>query len=237
MCQAIRRRLGHWEVKKEGRKSYGGGFGIFSTVSRPSVRQVCEPFERCCSCTRTLTCSTTGPSARAWECLNAGRQYTGFNCWVRCKNRGRIILSPITARGLLGHFLHGVDSPTVNQRASPPPVQSPIFLSLREISAAGTGQEGAWGGASGCRSLRDGRGGERGAGGRYRYGLGTTCDTEGADRETMEATVATETAVGGRRRNIKEPPARRKENGAWGKYRTGGRGTEESTDISAKWNG
>ena len=51
-----------------------------------------------------LTCSTTGMSARACECRNAGRQCTGCYLWGRCKNRGRLMLSHATARELLGHF-------------------------------------------------------------------------------------------------------------------------------------
>ena len=57
-----------------------GGFGIVSTVSRPS-RRARETVERCCSCTRHSTCSTSGPSARACRCRNAGRQCTGCYCW------------------------------------------------------------------------------------------------------------------------------------------------------------
>ena len=51
------------------------------------------------------------------------------------------MMSRTTARGLLGHFSHGLDLPTVNQRASLPPVRSPTSLSLQEILAAGAGGE------------------------------------------------------------------------------------------------
>ena len=55
----------------------------------------------------------------------------------------------------------------------------------------------------------------------------------------MKATSATETATaaGGRGRTTKDLPACRKDNGAGGKYRAGGRGTEDSTDESAEWSG
>ena len=76
------------------------------------------------------------------------------------------MLSPTTAKGLLGHFPHGADPPTTYQSASPPPVQLPISFSLRAISAAGDGGKGAQGGASGSRSPRDGEGGGGGSGGK-----------------------------------------------------------------------
>ena len=56
-----------------------GEFGTNSTVSRSS-RQAREMVERCCSFTRHSGCSTTGPSARACTCQNAGRQCTGCHC-------------------------------------------------------------------------------------------------------------------------------------------------------------
>ena len=54
---------------------------------------------------------------------------------------------PTTARGLLGHFPRGPDPPATDQCASPPTVQSPTYLSLREILADGAGG----------RAARDGR--------------------------------------------------------------------------------
>ena len=118
-------------AKKEGRNSYGG-FGIVSTVSRLS-QQAREMVEPCCSCTRHSTCSTLGPSARECECRKAGLQCTGCYCWGRCKNRGRLLPSPTTMRGLLGHFPRGADPPANNQRATTPPVRLPTSLSLRAI--------------------------------------------------------------------------------------------------------
>ena len=50
-------------------------FSIGYTVIRPS-RRVQELVERFYSCTRHLTCSATGPSARACKCRNAGWQCT-----------------------------------------------------------------------------------------------------------------------------------------------------------------
>ena len=42
---------------------------------------------------------------------------------------------------------------------------------------------------------------------------------------------------GGRRKTIEDPSARRKDNIEGGKYRAGGRDTEESADESAEWSG
>ena len=70
---------------------------------------------------------------------------------------------PTTARGLLVHLPRGVDLPANDQRATTPLVRSPTSLSLRAISAAGSGGKSAWGGASGRRAPREvGRGGEGG---------------------------------------------------------------------------
>ena len=128
------------------------GFGIGSTVSRSTSRRIRELVKRCCSCTRHSTCSTTGPSACACECHNAGRRYSGCYCWGRCKNRGRLMPSPTTARDLLGHFPRGADPPTTDQSATTPPARLPTSLSLRVISAAGAEGRGARGGASGARA-------------------------------------------------------------------------------------
>ena len=108
-------------AKKEGRNSYEG-FGIGSTVSCPYSRRVCELVERCCSCTRHSTCSTAGPSACACKCRNAGQQCNRCYCWGRCKNRGRLVPSPTTARVLLGHFPRGADPPATDQQSSTLPV-------------------------------------------------------------------------------------------------------------------
>ena len=116
-----------------------GGFGIGSTVSRPYSIRVCEPVKRCCSCTRHPACSTTGPSAQACKFRNAGRHCTGCYCWGRCKNRVRLMPSPPEARRLLGHFLRSAYPPSIDQFASPPPIQLPTSLSLWAISAAGAG--------------------------------------------------------------------------------------------------
>ena len=88
--------------QKQKREDPTGGSGIGSTVSCPSSRRVCDLVMRCCSCTRNLTCSSTGPYARACECCNAVRQCTWCYCWGRCNNRGRLMPSPTTERVLLG---------------------------------------------------------------------------------------------------------------------------------------
>ena len=144
-------------AKKEGRNSYGG-FGIVSTVSCPS-RRARETVERCCSCTRHSTCSTTGPSTRACECRNAGRKCTRCDCWGRCKNQGRFMPSSTTTRGLLGHLPRSMDPPANYRRATTPPVRFLTSSSLQAISAAGAGGRNAWVGASGRRATREVGGG------------------------------------------------------------------------------
>ena len=157
-CSDQRRRPGHREGKKVREKLLRGS-GIVSTVSRSS-RRARETVERCCSCTRHLTCSTSGLSARACECRNAGRQCTGCYCWGRCKNRGRLLPSPTTTRGLLGHFPRGADPPAIDRRAKITPFRYPTSSSLRAISAAGAGGRGAWARASSRRATGEvGRGG------------------------------------------------------------------------------
>ena len=89
------------------------------------------------------------------------------------------MLSPTMSRGLLGTFLHGRYLLAANQRASPPPVRSPTFLSLWAISTDGAGGGGAKGGASGHKGLRDARGGGRGAGEQNRDRQGKTQGKEG----------------------------------------------------------
>ena len=131
-------------VIKEGRNSYRG-FVICSTVSSLSSRQISKPVERCCSCTRHSKCSTAGLSARVCKCRNTGRQCTGCYCWGQCKNRGRLIPSPTTTRGLLGHFLRGADPPATNQCASPPfRMTASIFVLTGNIGgqSRGNGREG-----------------------------------------------------------------------------------------------
>ena len=78
------------------------------------------------------------------------------------------MLSPTTARGLLGHLLRGADPPATNQRASPLPVRSSTYSSLQAILADGAGGGGARGGAGGRKIPRDGRGGGRGVSRRSR---------------------------------------------------------------------
>ena len=159
-----------------GRKSKGetptGGGGIGYTLSRPSSRQVREMVRRCCSCPRHSTCSTTVLSARACECPNAGRQCTGCYFWGRCKNRGRLMPSPTTARGLLGCFPRGADPPSNYQCASPPSIRFPTTSSLWVILAAGSGGWGARGGTCRRSIPRDRGDGGGVTGGRNRDGVG-----------------------------------------------------------------
>ena len=119
-------------------------FGIVSMVCRPSQRAQ-DTVERCCSCTRHLTWYTTGLYARACECRNEGRQCTGCYCWGKCNNKGRIMPSPKTTRGILGHFPRGTDPPANNRRATNLPFRSPTSSSLRAILAAEARGRSAWG--------------------------------------------------------------------------------------------
>ena len=178
----------------EGRKRKGetptGGFGNVSTVSRPS-RQAQDTVEHCCSCTRYSNCSTTGPSARACECRNAGWRCTGCYCWRRSKNRGRLMPSSTNTWGLLGHFPRGVDPPANDRRATTPPVRSPTSFSLRAISETGAGCKGTWTGASGRRATREvGRGGAGGD------------DSEGWSGESRSSDDISDTDSDGAKRNM-----------------------------------
>ena len=202
-------------------------------VSRPSRRHVREPVERCCSCTRHSTCSTAGLSARVCECQNAGRKCTGCYYWGQCKNQGRLMPSPTTVRGLLGHFLRGADPPATNQRASTPPVRSPTYSSLRAISAAGARGRGARGGASSCRSLRDGGGGGAGSGRKNRNREGRTSGKPGAETRPTVTTMET-TAQAGERRGQGHHV---RSVGAGEEYRSGRAVEGESADKSAGWSG
>ena len=140
--------------QKRKRETPMGEFGTISTVSCSS-RQDREMVKRCCSCTPHLTCSTTGPSARACKCCNTGRQCTGCYYWGKCRNKGRLMPSPTTARGLLGNFPRGADPPANDPRATTPPVRLLTSLFLQAISVAGAGGRSARGGASGCMGPRE----------------------------------------------------------------------------------
>ena len=150
--------------------------------------------------------------------------------------QGLLMPSPTTARGFLGHLLHGADPHSTNQHASPPPVRSPTSSSLRSISAAGAGGRGARGGASDCRSPRDGGGEGRGAGGRNRYGEEMMSGEPGAKTRTTVTTGKTAVqARGGRGQKNKHDQV--SSDRAGGEYRAGGAYQEESADKSAKWSG
>ena len=67
--------------------------------------------------------------------------------------------SPMTTRGLLGHFPRGADLPTNNRRTTTLSVRLPAYSSLRAILAAEAGVRRAWAEASGRRATREvGRG-------------------------------------------------------------------------------
>ena len=205
-------------AKKEGRKSYVG-FSICSTLSRPSRRQVHEPVDQCFSCTRHLTCSTVGPSARECEYRNAGRQCTGCYCWGRCKNKGRLMPPPTTARGLLGNLPRGADLHTTEQSDSPPPVRLSTSLSLRAILAARARGGGARGKPGGRRFPRDGGGEGNGAGGRTRGSRGATSSETGVAARKTAAKKMTAAWASGRSH---EPKSQLSSDGAGGEYRVEG---------------
>ena len=140
-------------AKKGGRNSYGE-FGTGSTLSCSS-RRVQELVEWCCSCTQNSTCSTTVLSTRSCECRNAGWQCTGCYFWGKCKNKGRLMPSPTTMRGLLGIFPRGADPRATNPRTTTLPVQSPTSSSLRAISVARAGGRSTRGGARSYNRTRN----------------------------------------------------------------------------------
>ena len=128
-------------------------FDAGSTVSRPS-RRVQELVDRCCSCTQHSTCSTTGLPAHVCKYCNAVRKCKGCYCWGKCRNKGRVMPSPTTSRGLLSIFPQGADLPATDPSATTPPVLLPTYFSLQAISAARVGGRGVRGRASGRKSPR-----------------------------------------------------------------------------------
>ena len=64
--------------------------------------------------------------------------------------------SPITARGVLGHFLHSIYLPSVFQSTSPLSVRFPVYFPLQVILVGGYRGGWAQGGAAGRRSLKEG---------------------------------------------------------------------------------
>ena len=97
-------------IKKNGQTPMGGG-GITSLVSIPSIKRAQEHIKRCFSCTSYLTCSAKGPSDQSCECRNVGQHYTRCYFWAKCKNKGQLMSSSATVRGLLGHFARNADQP------------------------------------------------------------------------------------------------------------------------------
>ena len=82
------------------------------------------------------------------------------------------MLSPTTARGLLGHFPRDTYPPAIDQHATNLPVQFPTSLSLRAISAAGPGGGVRRAGRAATRARGTAGGGSAGEGGSNRYGTG-----------------------------------------------------------------
>ena len=117
---------------------------------------------------------------------------------VQCKNRGGLMPSPTTSRGLLRHFPCGADLPATDQRGPTPPIRLPTSSFLRAILVAGAGGRGARGVSSGCRSPSYGGGEVSGAGGRNTDREGATSNTTGVEKRTMVATNATAARACGR---------------------------------------
>ena len=134
---------------------------------------------------------------------------------------------PTTVRGLLGHFLCGADPPATNECASTPPVRS--------LLTAGAGERGAQGGASSCRSRRDGGGGKRLIGGKEQGRKGRASGKPGAERRTTATAVTATTTAQARRRQGQHDQV--SSNRAGGEYRAKGGVKGESTDESAGWSG
>ena len=72
--------------------------------------------------------------------------------------------SPTTVRGILGHFVSGVDPLIVFQTISPLPVRALTYLSLRAILAAWDEGKRARVRAGRCSSPREGGKGGKGVG-------------------------------------------------------------------------
>ena len=162
----------------------------------------------CCSCTWHSTCSTTVLSARACEFSNAGQKFTGCYCWQRCKNKGRLMRSPTTERGLLGHFPLGIYPSTTDQRASHLPIRLPTSSSLWAILVAGTGGGGTQSGAGRRRIPRDsGSWGSR-AGVRNRDIGGDMRSKTGEARRNIVAIATTAYLARGERSAMEDPKVR-----------------------------
>ena len=127
---------GLWRGRKSKGETFTGGCGSSSMVIL-SVRRSQEEVNLCYSCTRHSTCFTKGPSEWACECRNAGLTCTGCMCWAKCRNKGRILPSPTTVRGLLGHFLCGTIHPNLSL-----PVRASKNSSMQAILAARLGKRG-----------------------------------------------------------------------------------------------
>ena len=144
-----------------GRKQKGetptGEFITGSMVSLPTSRRSQDLVERCCSCTRHSNYSTKGPSTCVCKCRNASRKCNGGSCWGRCKNRGRLLASPTTARGLLGLFQRGADLPATGQCDC---LIANTFVPKGNIGGLGRGK-GRKGRGERPQGTRGGRGGKR----------------------------------------------------------------------------
>ena len=175
---------GGWSIgraKKEGRNSYGE---VWYKFYRKSLKPTGPRYGRVVMQLHpSLDLLHHGPSVRACECRNAGRQCTGCYCWGKRKNKGWLMLSPSTTRGLLGIFPRGADPPANDRRAKTLPVRSPTSLSLRAISAARSGGRSARGGASGCRGLREERRNRKGGEAESEGWSGRSDDASDAETE------------------------------------------------------
>ena len=152
------------ERKRKGETPMGG-FGIVSTVSRPSVRRVRKLVKRCCRFTRHSTCSTTGPSARLCKFRNSGRQCTRCYCWESCKNKGRLMPSLTMVRGP-ARTLPALHRPTYSRPVCLTPAcpVTKIFVPTGDIDGRGQGRRlaGRRGRMQETEGRRRGGGGEGG---------------------------------------------------------------------------
>ena len=145
--------------------------------------------------------------------------------------------SPTMARGLLGHFLRGADSPATDLTPAHP-IDDIFVLTGNVGGRAGGG--GVRGGAIRHKILRYTGDGGSGAGGRIRDSGGATNIEVGAARRKTAETKTTAAQTSGRQSKTRNTKV--SSNGAGGKYRAEGTNRENSADkapsgVARRWRG
>ena len=131
-------------AKKEGRNSYRGVWYWF--YGKSPKQTVLRAGQTVLYMHPALNLLHHGPVCSHVQCRNAGWQCTGCYCWGKCRNKGQLIPSPTTTRGLLGIFPGGADPPATNLSAPTLPVQSPTSSYLRALSVDGSRGQSTRGG-------------------------------------------------------------------------------------------